>query len=82
MIKYELIGRKPAKYKVEFEGRTGTVFQTGGTSCGMRWTVADDGANPSFFKSRRAAFHFFEHGTKFKLKPVYATRGKSQKRIR
>lgn len=88
MIKYEMLGRKPAKYKVEdSKGNTGAVYNQPEETVNKRWrlVVADVEKDIMYlteFKSRRAAFHFFEHGTKFELTPVYATRGKAQKRIR
>ena len=82
MIKFEMVGRKPARYNVEFEGRTGSVFQTGEATRRMRWAMEHEGQNPQFFPSRRAAFHFFETGEKFVTKAVFAARGKSQRRIR
>lgn len=78
MIKYEMVTRKPLPiYKVEHNGNFATVKKTEDN----RWELFL--ANESkFFKSRRAAFHFFETGEKFKTNPVYASRGKATTRIR
>jgi hypothetical protein len=75
-----MIERKPFPiYKVEHEDRFATVKKVDN----KRWELFL--ANESlFFKSRRAAFHFFETGEKFKTNPVFAVMGgrKGTKRIR
>jgi hypothetical protein len=75
-----MIERKPFPiYKVEHEDRFATVKKVDN----KRWELFL--ANESlFFRSRRAAFHFFETGEKFKTNPVFAVMGgrKGTKRIR
>lgn len=83
MINYEMVGRKPATYRVEHDGKFATVKKTGDTTRCKRWELFL--ANESlFFRSRREAFHFFETGEKFVTKPVYQVLGgrKGNKRIR
>lgn len=85
MFKYEMVGRKPAKYNVEFEGRTGIVFQTGDPTRSKRWHLDGVSYDESRdFQSRRAAFHYFKTGEKHTTKPVFQVLGgrKGQKRIR
>lgn len=83
MVKYTMESRKPTVWKVEHEGRTGYVLKSedDGVRC-KRWQLTE-GEETKFFKSRRAAFCFFETGKKFETKPVYlrGARG-STKRIR
>jgi len=83
MIKYEMVSRKPLPvYKVEHEDRFAVVRKTEDN----RWELRGYGTDCEslFFKSRRAAFHFFETGEKFKTNPVFAVMGgrKGTKRIR
>lgn len=81
MIKYEMVSRKPLPvYKVEHNGNFATVKKTDGPRC-KRWELFL-ATESKFFKSRRAAFHFFETGEKYKTNPVYASRGKATTRIR
>jgi len=83
MFSYEMVGRKPAVYKVEKGGEFATVKKTGDTTRSKRWELFL--ANESlFFRSRREAFHFFKTGEKFVTKPVYQVLGgrKGNKRIR
>lgn len=82
-ISYTLLRRKPSKWEVEFEGRTATVERTGIADRGTRWKLTD-GQRGGFFKSRRAAFHFFKTGERFVTKPIYSVVGgkRSQRRVR
>ena len=49
---------------------------------GLEITPESQDVEVQYFPSRRAAFHFFKTGEKFEIKPVYASRGKLQRRIR
>lgn len=82
-ITYTLLRRKPAKWAVEFDGREGTVEKTGIADRGVRWKLTTESGG-GFFKSRRAAFHFFKTGERFETNPVYAVVGgrRSQKRVK
>lgn len=83
-ITYKLLRRKPSVWAVEHDGRTGTVAKGPHDAApSKRWKLDGD-AGAHFFKSRRAAFHFFRTGEKFTVKPVYAVIGgrRSQKRVR
>jgi hypothetical protein len=95
MIKYKMIQRRPFPiYDVEFEGKRGTLMKNGRRSVDSsgplnqrwRWSLVEDEnlGEVKFFKSRRAAFCFFETGEKFKTNPVFAVMGgrKGTKRIR
>lgn len=97
MFKYKLAGRDPViTWNVFLGDKIGQVFKNidKPTPVSKRWCLVDltefrgqNLPNPQevpilYFKSRRAAFSFFETGEKFELTPVYATRGKAQKRIR
>jgi hypothetical protein len=99
MIKYEMVSRKPRPvYNVAFADKIGQVFKNldKPVSIAKRWCLVDltefRGQNDPegvevpilYFKSRRAAFHFFETGEKFKTNPVFAVMGgrKGTKRIR
>lgn len=87
-IKYSLMRRKPSKWAIEFEGRTGFVEKTGDTGRSGRWKLiectSEDSRSIRYFKSRRAAFHFFRTGERHETKPVYAVLGgrKGTRRIR
>lgn len=87
-IKYTLLRRKPSKWAVEFEGRTGTVEKTGDTGRSGRWKLTEDTSEDSrsirHFRSRREAFHFFRTGERFETNPVFAVLGgrRGTKRIR
>jgi hypothetical protein len=83
MIKYEMTERKPLPtYKVEHDDRFAEVKKTEDNRWELRGLGTD--CESLFFKSRRAAFYFFETGEKFKTNPVFAVLGgrKGQRRIR
>jgi len=84
MLKYTMEMRKPTiVWRVEFKGRIGHVLKNEDTSRAKRWQLTEGDQDIAFFKSRRAAFYFFETGKKFKTKPVYAgMRGGGSKRVR
>ena len=86
MISYTMLRRKPTKWAVEFEGHTGTV-EKNSSKRGDRWKLTEHESEDSnvvrYFKSRRAAFFFFEYGKQFETKPVYIKLGRGGgKRIR
>jgi len=97
MFSYKMEQRNPIVWNVTFGDKIGQVFRNidKPTPRSKRWCLVDltefqgqDVENPVevpilYFKSRRAAFHFFKTGEKFKTKPVYAgMRGGGSKRIR
>lgn len=85
MVKYEKVpGTEFPVYDVRFEEREGVVSKTGETKRSKRWKLEVAGEDTKFFKSRRAAFYWFEYQERFETNPVYATLGgrKGTKRIR
>lgn len=82
MIKYTLESRKPTSYLVDDGTKLGVVQKTGDTTRSKRWVLQMEGEEDKHFRSRRAAFHWFEHGKPFVTKPVYAPGSKNTKRIR
>jgi hypothetical protein len=84
---YKMLRRKPPKWHVTEGERTAYVIKNpDDQGRAKRWLLVPDNydAPQKFFKSRRAAFHFFRTGEKFITKPVYAVIGgrRSQKRVR
>lgn len=84
---YELLRRKPSKWKVYFETRTAYVIKNpDNEGRAKRWLLVPDNYEGAqgFFPSRRAAFHFFKTGKRFTTKPVFAVMGgrRGTKRIR
>lgn len=78
MITYTLIARKPTEWRVEHEGRIGKV-RKGSYVRGVRWFLFTEDQLPGIpFRSRRAAFRYFEDGTKFEPRPVYARTGRNK----
>lgn len=92
MFSYTLESSKPTTWRVECGGSFGFVMKNEDTSRSKRWILITDPeqndggvleGEKKFFKSRRAAFHFFKTGEKFETKPVYDVRGKGgARRIR
>ena len=83
-MKCEMQLRRPFPvYELTHEDRKAFLIKSEdtGVRC-KRWSLKYEDGNQDFFKSKRAAVHFFRTGEKFKTKPVYANRGKAQKRIR
>jgi len=77
---YEMLRRKPSKWAVEFEGRTGTVEKMDKLPRGKRWRlVTGDERNVlKYFRSRREAFHYFKTGERFTTNPVYQRTGRNK----
>ena len=91
MIECKLISRKPFLcYSVVCDGRKVFLVKSekGSTERAKRWKMITTAScdieheGDLFFPSKRAAIHFFKTGEKFKTKPVYRSRGKTQQRIR
>ena len=84
MIKYTMETRRPnPAYAVDDGTKMGVVAKTGDNTRSKRWVLQMEGEEDKFFKSRRAAFFFFETGEKFVTKPIYASGARgSQRRIR
>ena len=66
----KMLRRKPSKWAVEFGEKSGTVERTGIADRGTRWKLVSNFGG-GFFPSRRAAFHFFVTGERFKTNPVF-----------
>lgn len=79
MISYTQIAKKPQEWAVEHEGRTGKVKKSGSSVRGIRWYLFVPDQLPGIpFRSRRAAFRYFEDGTKFSPRPVYNRSGRNK----
>lgn len=80
----KMINRKPFPvYSLVEDTRKAFLVKSEdeGVRC-KRWKMIVNPDKDLFFSSKRAAIHFFQTGEKYKTKPVYSVRNKSQKRIR
>lgn len=79
MIKIECIERKPTHWGVRCGNSVGIVGKSPrGVVRRHRWYLLLPGEPTVRFPSRRAAFHYFEHGTKFSPRPAYARTGRDK----
>ena len=80
----KIVRRKPSKWAVEFDGRTGFVEKTGRTERIRRWKLTLPDGPGGYFASRRGAIHYFVTGEKFETNPVFAVLGgrRGTRRIR
>ena len=87
----KMLRRKPSKWGL-FDGHLAHAYveKTGETARSRRWRLQpldvtlEHSGGPRYFRSRRAAVHYFVTGEKFETSPVFAVVGgrRSQKRVR
>lgn len=82
MFECKMISRKPSVYSLLDEVRECTLKNRPYEPRSRRWELEVNLQDCIGFPSKRAAVHFFKTGEKYKTKPVYLSRGKTQKRIR
>ena len=76
MISYKKVG--PSAYKVAHLGRVSIIQKTGDDTRGKRWRLDVTDTDIKHFRSRRAAFYFFEYGKRFDTNPVIEKHGRGK----